>query len=209
MPYIDPSKFQRPATNVRISIVIGLAALVLVIVALLIHHVVSYATGENLMVDTSASSSTMSTSESPRSVYVYLTGCVAEPGLYELEEGSRVADVIESAGGFTEDAATNKINLARPIADGEQIDVLSNDDATDHTSSEEAPSNTGQPAGPVNINSANEAQLDTLPGVGPSVAAKIIASREAEGPFTSKEDLQRVSGIGPKKYAELEAYICI
>lgn len=156
-------------------------------------------------------------------VYVHVTGAVANPGMYGVFEGARVQDAIEAAGGFSEDAADTALNLARIVSDGEQIVVPSRDeidvqrdgsgasaDGQGNASAQGAFSSDGSMVGgKVNINAANAEQLDGLPGIGQATAEKIIADREANGLFSSKEDLQRVSGIGSKKYAQLEDLICV
>jgi competence protein ComEA len=122
-------------------------------------------------------------------VTVHVAGAVASPGVYELEPGSRVADAIEAAGGVTDEAYTDSVNLARVLADGEQV-VIQNAQAAQAAAQ-------GAGSGLVNINLADAGQLDQLPGIGPVLADRIIANRTAEGPFVTLDDLQRVSGIGP------------
>lgn len=143
-------------------------------------------------------------------IAVHVSGAVAAPGVYELAEGSRAADAIEAAGGAAEGAAADALNLARVLSDGEQIVVPT---AEEHAQQQAAASGVGASdgaaGGKVNINTATAEQLDTLPGVGESTAQKIIADREANGPFSSPEDLKRVSGIGDKKYAELADLITV
>ena len=138
-------------------------------------------------------------------VFVHVSGCVAQPGLRELAEGSRVADAIEAAGGFAEGASADSVNLARVVQDGEQIHVPSVED--------EAPAGAGGQAasagGKVNINLATAAELDAVTGIGPSTAEKIIADREANGPFSTIEDLMRVSGIGEKKFEAMRDEITV
>lgn len=115
---------------------------------------------------------------------VQVSGAVAQPGLVEVPPGSRVADAVDAAGGLTESADLAGVNLARPAADGEHVHVP--------TAGE---SQAGE--GPVSINTAPAAELEELPGVGPVLAARIVADREANGPFASLDDAQRVSGVGP------------
>lgn len=149
--------------------------------------------------------------------HVHVGGAVVASGVYEVPEGSRVYDVVEAAGGFAEGAAGDALNLAREITDGEQIIVPREADAAalqtgtlaaapDASASKEAQNSAG---GKVNINTASAAQLDALPGVGASTAQKIIADREANGPFKTVEDLKRVSGIGDKKFATLSDAISV
>ena len=142
-------------------------------------------------------------------IAVHVSGAVAAPGVYELEEGARVADAVELAGGFLEGAAENALNLARVLNDGEQVVVPTAEEQAAQQSAVESAGGTASLGGKVNINTASAEQLDTLPGVGKSTAQKIIADREANGPFSSPEDLKRVSGIGDKKYAELADLITV
>ena len=142
-------------------------------------------------------------------IAVHVSGAVAAPGVYELEEGARVADAVEHAGGFLEGAAENALNLARVLNDGEQVVVPTAEEHAAQQSAAEASGGAAGVGGKVNINTASAEQLDTLPGVGESTAQKIIADREANGPFSSPEDLKRVSGIGDKKYAELADLITV
>lgn len=142
-------------------------------------------------------------------IAVHVSGAVAAPGVYELEEGARVADAVEHAGGFLEGAAENALNLARVLNDGEQVVVPTAGEQAAQQSAAEASGGAAGVGGKVNINTASVEQLDTLPGVGESTAQKIIADREANGPFSSPEDLKRVSGIGDKKYAELADLITV
>ena len=142
-------------------------------------------------------------------IFVHVEGAVAAPGLFELSEGSRVYDAIQAAGGFTEDARHDAVNLARVLTDGEQIIVptTQTDGGSDTTPATAA--SPGTATGKVNINTADAATLDTLPGIGASTAAKIVADREANGPFKTIEDLKRVSGIGDKKFTQLEGCITV
>lgn len=122
-------------------------------------------------------------------ILVHVLGAVTRPGLYELSEGDRVVDAIALAGGLSDGADPAGVNLARLVSDGEQLIVPLEGAAP-------AP---GQPVagdGRVNINTADATALDTLPRVGPAMAERIIAWREANGGFSSIEDLLDVSGIG-------------
>lgn len=159
---------------------------------------------------------------SPTRVYVHVAGAVRHPGLYDLTAGARVADAVQDAGGFARDAAQDAVNLARAVVDGEQVFVPTKEEASraDSRNVSAARSVAGGAVGEsgaagtatgqlVNINTADTAVLDTLPGVGPSTAAKIVADREANGRFMSTDDLGRVPGIGPKKLEQLKAAICV
>lgn len=145
----------------------------------------------------------------PDGVIVHVVGAVRRPGVYELPAGSRVADAVEAAGGALGNAAASALNLARLLTDGEQVRVLTTDEASAAAFSGDARGllpPVGQPK--VNINAATVEQLDSLPGIGPATAQKIVEDRMRNGPFRSPEDLMRVPGIGPKKFEVLEELIC-
>lgn len=125
----------------------------------------------------------------PPSILVHVLGAVARPGLYELAEGSRVVDALTAAGGFAEDADRGAINLARVLGDAEQVVVPV-------LGAVEGSAGAVAGDGRVNLNTADAAALDTLPRIGPALAARIIAWREANGGFRSVEDLLDVGGIG-------------
>lgn len=140
--------------------------------------------------------------------FVHVVGAVRRPGVYQLTQGARVADAVDAAGGLLPDAVVAGVNLARVVTDGEQILVPDEDTpVAGPPLAGTAPGSAGG-TGLVDINSATAEQLDTLPGVGPSTADKIVADREANGPFASVEDLGRVSGIGPKKIEALKDVAC-
>lgn len=137
-------------------------------------------------------------------IFIHLLGAVARPGLYELREGDRAIDAVAAAGGFTATADQGGVNLARPLTDGEQIYVPAIGEAPP------AASVGGTAvAGKVNLNTADEAALDTLPGVGPATARRILDWRDANGRFTAIEDLMSVSGIGEKTFAELKELVTV
>lgn len=147
-------------------------------------------------------------------VFVHVVGAVANPGVYSMTEGARVADAVAMAGGLSPDACASAVNLAREVADGEQVYVPTVAEVEQGTAPPTASS--GFPATPgsgsdslININSATAEQLESLPGIGPSTSASIVAYREENGPFASKEDIQNVSGIGAGKYAKIESLICV
>lgn len=156
--------------------------------------------------------------EEPVSVCVYVTGAVASPGICYLDEGARVADAVEACGGFLPEASASSINLARSVQDGEQIDVLTQEQvaaaqtnvyASDAPSQSSDPADAGQLSGKVNINTADSSALQTLSGIGESKAQKIIDHRQANGHFKSIEGLKDVSGIGDKTFESLKDSICI
>jgi competence protein ComEA len=125
-------------------------------------------------------------------VYVHVAGAVGADGLYPLPAGSRVVDAVAAAGGFAEDADRSAVNLAREVSDGEQILVPVVGEAPPPTSGETG----GSADGVVDLNTADLAALDTLPGIGPALAARIVAWRDENGRFASIDDLTAVPGIG-------------
>jgi competence protein ComEA len=121
-------------------------------------------------------------------LYVHVVGEVMSPGMYQLPTGARLVDAVFAAGGLTEEADNASVNLARELTDGEQIVVFS--------ISQEGQSSGTNPAGLISLNRAGDKELEELPGIGPALAGRIIAWREANGGFKSVQDLLKVSGIG-------------
>ena len=151
-------------------------------------------------------------------VCVFVSGEVVRPDVYYLDEGARVADAVMAAGGFTEEASADALNLARTLVDGEQVAVPSQASveaaagATVVSSGVTADASAAVASttpGRININTADAATLQTLNGIGEATAKKIVADREANGPYKTIEDLKRVSGIGDKKFEGLRDSICI
>ena len=135
-----------------------------------------------------------------KKLVVHVVGGVRRPGLYRLEDGSRVDDAIRMAGGPRPKAALELINLAAPVADGQQVIVpLKGKDGA--VAAAEVP---GAPPQPVHLNSATLEELDTLPGIGPVTAQKILDYRTEHGAFSSVDELDAVPGIGPARLAELK-----
>ena len=130
---------------------------------------------------------------------VHVLGAVVRPGLVELAAGARVVDAVAAAGGFTAEADPAGVNLARPVVDGEQLVVLAIGQVPPPAAGGGAPGS-GQAAADevVHLNTADVAALDTLPRIGPALAQRIIDWREANGRFSSVDDLLAVTGIGQK-----------
>ncbi|NMB40713.1 MAG: hypothetical protein GX996_02105 [Firmicutes bacterium] len=145
-------------------------------------------------------------------VIVHVTGAVKNPGVYTLQEGSRVFHVVDEAGGASDDADLERINLAQPLYDGQPVYVPRKGDeclqpSADPFSQQEGFSAAG--AQKININRANKAQLETLPGIGSVKAQNIINYRESNGFFQSVEDLTKVNGIGEKTLEQIKELITV
>ena len=152
----------------------------------------------------------------PAKIMVHVTGQVKEQGVVLLDEGSRIVDAIEAAGGETDDADLAKLNLAYVLNDGEKIYVPSKAEQNQEieyvtTSSGDTASSGGDSMSSnssiININTAGQAELMELPGIGESIANKIIAYREENGKFKTIEDIKNVPGIGDSKFANIKDMI--
>jgi competence protein ComEA len=139
-----------------------------------------------------------------RKVLVHVVGAVRKPGLYRLTEGSRIDDAIKAAGGAKPRADLQLINLAAPVADGQQVFVAVRGSEAPAGSSAAGSSAAG---GHVHLNTATLEELDTLPGVGPVTAQKILDYRNEHGAFKSVDELDAVPGIGPARLAELKKVV--
>jgi competence protein ComEA len=135
----------------------------------------------------------------PRSpLVVDVEGQVARPGLQRVPAGSRAGVAVDAAGGLTRHADPTAVNLAAPLQDGQQVVVPRRGAA-----STAAPGEAAAPSGPISLSSATVAQLDTLDGIGPTLAQRIVQYREAHGGFRSVDELKQVEGIGEKRFASL------
>lgn len=154
-------------------------------------------------------------------IVIHITGQVKNPGLVYLDEGARIADAIKEAGGSTKDAALDKVNLAYVLEDGQKIYIPNKNEKISEIqyiitdSGENVLKDTGKESNvkggikKVNINSANQEELETLPGVGPALAVRIIEYRNSNGKFEKVEDVQNVKGIGDSKFTNIKEHICI
>jgi competence protein ComEA len=175
-----------------------------------------------------APSPTPTLTPTPAPLRVHVSGAVRNPGVYRLDPGSIIDDAVEAAGGPTDDADLDHINLALELYDQQQVYVPRVGEPTPELtlpSASPTPTNTlpsGSPAptptagekevtppGKVNINTATVEQLDTLPGIGPAIAQRIVDYRQANGPFAEPEDIMNVSGIGPATFEKLQDLITV
>ena len=142
----------------------------------------------------------------PGPIRVYVSGAVIRADVYELPSNSIVRDAVAAAGGAASDADLDQINMAKPLRDGEQVYVPRIGEAP--TSVPVGQAGAGS-FGPININTATQAELETLPGIGPALAARIVAYREANGPFPNVEAIQNVAGIGPSTFEAIKDLITV
>ena len=156
-------------------------------------------------------------------IAVHVIGAVPRPGLYEFAEGARVQDAIDAAGGLLTSAAVETINLAALLEDGQQLNIPyktgeepsvsgseeSNNNELVLPGSTEEPQTTETNTELININTATLEELDSLPGIGPTIAQRIIDYRTANGPFLVPEDILNVSGIGPSTYDQIKDLISV
>ena len=174
--------------------------------------------------------------ENNEKIYVYITGEVNNPGVVLLNSGSRIVDAIEAAGGVTNKANISKVNLVYVLQDGMKVNIPNNTDLKNNenfeyitmsSGDEKNDANTGNSSTTitsensssnnesafkisiVNINTATQTELETLPGIGPSLALRIVNYRKENGKFSSIEDIKNVSGIGEAKYEDIKNYIKI
>jgi competence protein ComEA len=144
------------------------------------------------------------TTATPRPLRVYVSGAVQHPDVYLLAPESIVKDALLAAGGPASDADLDRINLAMPVADSQHIYVPRTGEDNPPI---DLPSTQSTASGQVNINTADPDELDSLPGIGPSIAQRICAYRENHGPFTQIEDIMEVSGIGPATFEKIRDLI--
>lgn len=151
-------------------------------------------------------------------IAVHVIGAVPRPGLYEFAEGARVQDAIDAAGGLLSSADVDSINLATLLEDGQQLNIPykagEESSAGGGDTGLELPGATDEPSSDnggelININTATLDELDSLPGIGPTIAQRIIDYREENGPFQQIEDIMNVSGVGPSTFDQIKDLITV
>ncbi len=148
----------------------------------------------------------------PPPIIVYVSGAVAHPGVYALPPDARVADALAAAGGPLDGADLAPVNLARRLRDEEQVHIPRPGETPLALPTPLLPAAAtpgGGTAGLVNINAASAAELDSLPGIGPGYAQRIVEYRESHGPFATVEEIQNVPGIGPATFARIRDLITV
>jgi len=198
----------------REQLLLGLLAAMIIICAGAFYHIFSNS-GEDIAFKLEESPAvavnSTSWSEERAKIVIHITGAVNRPGVYELSEGDRVKDAIDAAGGASSDADLTIINLAQKLRDEDKIYVpkIGEFDNTKEASENLIPGINPSEAGKIDINSADITQLDSLPGIGPATAQKIIDYREQNGPFKTIEEIKNVSGIGDKKFEDIKDKITV
>jgi competence protein ComEA len=182
----------------RRLVAVALLALVVLVVAW--RHVAAGPASGALRVAPIVPASPAPTVAAAPSLVVDVAGAVRRPGLVHLAKGARVADAVARAGGLTRRAERSGVNFAALVVDGEQVLVPERGAAV-------AGAAGGAAAGPVSLSSATAEQLDTLPGIGPVTAQKIVDYRQQHGAFTSVDGLDAIPGIGPARIAELQGLV--
>lgn len=147
-------------------------------------------------------------------VYVDVVGAVKHPGMFVLPAGARVLDAVSAAGGFAAKAQRDAVNLARPLADGEQLIVpkqgaSASAPGTTSAAPAGASAASGAPGGKIDLNTATQEQLESLPRIGPALSQRILDWRQQNGRFTSVDDLLAVPGIGDKMLASLRDLVTV
>ena len=206
---MDESAERRP--RLRIGIGAGVVVLVVALASGVLFSAVA-PKGETTTVDAKEAAPTdpidggaAPTTAAPAVILVHILGQVAKPGLYEFPAGARGVDAVAAAGGFAKNADQSGLNLARVLSDGEQIIVPKKGEAPPSTGIGTTPA----PGALVNLNTADQTALETLPGIGPALARRIVAWRGANGRFASVDDLGSVAGIGEKTLGALRDLVTV
>lgn len=197
---MDDMDFQIPALSRRQ--LFGLAAAAVFVLLLALRHLGG--SGSSAPAVTPVQQAAKPKSVAQKLLVVDVAGAVRHPGVYRLRSGLRIDDAIAAAGGTRPKAQLGAVNLAAPIADGEQIVVPGRGVAASAVGS---PSAGSSPSAPLDLNSATLEELENLPGIGPVTAQKILDYRQQHGAFHSVAELQGVSGIGPAHMAQLKGLV--
>lgn len=207
------------------KIIIISIIIVLIIVGIYVYNIrfsedINENTNENQL-NTSFVENILEKDDKNKEIIVHITGAVKKNGIVKLKDGARIYDAIEMAGGSTDDADLSKINLAYVLEDGQKVYIPKIGEINQENAEEEYITfeygnnkniiqdyNKGGNE-KVNINTANQTELETLPGIGTATAEKIIDYRNKNGKFSSIEDIQNVKGIGDAKYENIKESICV
>jgi competence protein ComEA len=182
----------------------GAAAAVAILLVLLIRHLEDGGSAARVVTPLPPRASPTQPAAA-KLLVIDVAGAVRRPGLYRLRSGSRIDDAIAAAGGPTAKAQLDAVNLAAPIADGEQVVVPGRGAAGAPAAS--PPAAGSSPSAPLDLNTATAEQLDSLPGIGPVTAQKILDYRQEHGAFHSVAELEGVPGIGPGRLSQLKGLV--
>lgn len=188
------------------KIIIGLIGII--IISIIIYYMTQKIGNDEIIIENIESIEEEEVIE--EKIAIHMTGCVKNPGIIELKEGERIDDAIQLAGGLTEEADLTNVNLAYKVEDGQKIYIPSIHDIEEKEiiqENQEEIFGKENETGKVNINTAKQTELETLPGIGPTIALRIIEYREENGKFTNIEELKEVEGIGEAKWEQIKDFI--
>lgn len=188
------------------KIIIGLIGII--IISIIIYYMTQKIGNDEIIIENIESIEEEEVIE--EKIAIHMTGCVKNPGIIELKEGERIDDAIQLAGGLTEEADLTNVNLAYKVEDGQKIYIPSIHDIEEkeiiQENQEEILSEENK-TGKVNINTAKQTELETLPGIGPTIALRIIEYRKENGEFTDIEELKEIEGIGEAKWEQIKDFV--
>ena len=188
------------------KIIIGLIGII--IISIIIYYMTQKIGNDEIIIENTESIEEEEVIE--EKIAIHMTGCVKNPGIIELEDGARIDDAIQLAGGLTEEADLTNVNLAYKVEDGQKIYIPSIHDIEEKEiiqENQEEIFGEENETGKVNINTAKQTELETLPGIGPTIALRIIEYREENGKFTDIEELKEVEGIGEAKWEQIKDFV--
>ena len=205
----------------KIIMIVGIVIVIIVIIFYYINSTkdIYNPIQTNEVVEEIAEEKEKTISEEEQKIIVHITGAVVNNGIVEVKESARINDVIEAAGGVTDDADLRNVNLAYAVKDGQKIYIPSKNDKENTENLEIISDEAGtdiinkgdeeQTSGKVNINTSTKEELQTLSGIGESTASKIIIYREENGKFKAIEDIKNVPGIGDAKFENIKDKITV
>ncbi len=188
------------------KIIIGLIGII--IISIIIYYMTQKIGNDEIIIENIESIEEEEVIE--EKIAIHMTGCVKNPGIIELKEGERIDDAIQLAGGLTEEADLTNVNLAYKVEDGQKIYIPSIHDIEEKEiiqENQEEIFGKENETGKVNINTAKQTELETLPGIGPTIALRIIEYRKENGEFTDIEELKEVEGIGEAKWEQIKDFV--
>ena len=188
------------------KIIIGLIGII--IISIIIYYMTQKIGNDEIIIENTESIEEEDVIE--EKIAIHMTGCVKNPGIIELEDGARMDDAIQLAGGLTEEADLTNVNLAYKVEDGQKIYIPSIHDIEEKEiiqENQEEIFGKENETGKVNINTAKQTELETLPGIGPTIALRIIEYRKENGEFTDIEELKEIEGIGEAKWEQIKDFV--